>query len=121
MNYKLRKCHNDQETLALLEKVRLSAPKLAEARAQLLRAEAMAEFLYGAWSLASGGTRRVATAVARKGAALADSFARSALDASERRRDAYLAKATDTAELEQRVRAWQARWYVIRSAGLRGK
>lgn len=121
MNYKLRKYHKDQETLALLEKVQLSAPDLAEARAQLLRAEAMAGFLYGAWRLTRNATRAVAAAVARKTVALADSFARSAMDSSERRRDAYLAKATNTAELEQRVRAWQARWYVIRSAGLRGK
>ncbi|MBI3371437.1 MAG: hypothetical protein HY017_06720 [Betaproteobacteria bacterium] len=121
MGYKLRKYHKNQDTLALLEKVRLTGPRLAEARAQLLRAEAMADFLHGAWRLTSDAARRMAAAVARKTVAIANSFARSAMDSGERRRDAYLAKATDTAELEQRVRSWQARWYVIRSAGVRGK
>ena len=117
MSYKLRKYHINQDTLSLLEKVRLTGPKLAEARAQLLRAEAIAGFVYGAWSLA----QYAFAAIARKAVALADEFARSAMRSGERRRDAYLAQATDTADLERRVRAWQARWYVIRSAGVRGK
>ena len=121
MSYKLRKYHIDQDTLALLEKVRLSGPELAEARAQLLRAEAIADIVYRAWRLTSDVTRRVIAAIARKSVALADSFANSLMRSGERQRDAYLAQATDTAELEQRVRAWQARWYVIRTAGARGK
>ncbi len=121
MDYKLRKYHINQDTLALLEKVDLTDLKLVEARAQLLRSEAMAEFLYGAWRLTSDFTRRAAAAIARKAVVLADSFARSAIRAGERRRDAYLAQAADTAELEQRIRFWQARGYVFRSAGSRIK
>ena len=117
MDYKLRKYHKNQDTLVLLERVRLSGPKLAEARFQLLRGEAMADLICGAWRL----TVRALGAIAGKARALADSMANSAMRSGEHQRDAYLAQATDTADLEHRIRYWQARGYVFRGAGLRGR
>jgi hypothetical protein len=81
----------------------------------LLRAEAVAEFVHRVWIATNALARRVIAAIARKSIALADSFADSAMRSGERQRDAYLAQATDTADLEQRIRFWQARRYVIRN------
>ena len=100
-----------QETLARLESVRLSPYQLAEARIQLARAEAIADLVYGAWRALSSLTRRVASVIVRQSAALADTYAESALKASMRQRDRYLAQATDTADLERRLRSWQAPRY----------
>jgi len=111
MTYSSRNSQSYRETLARLESIRLSPYQLAEARAQLSRAEAIADVVYAAWSALSTLTRRVAAAIARSSGALADAYAESALKASMRQRDRYLAQATDTADLERRLRSWQAPRY----------
>ena len=111
MIYSSRKSHGYQDTLSLLESVRLRPHQLAEARIQLARAEAIADLVYAAWTALSSVTRRAAAAIVRKSAALADAYAESAMQASMRQRDRYLTQATDTADLERRLRSWHAPRY----------
>lgn len=111
MTYSLSNSHKYSETMARLESVRLGPCQLAEARAQLLRAEAIVEFVYGAWTASSALVRRLKAAITRKSAALANRYAESAMRSAMRQRDKYLAQATDTADLERRLRTWQAPRY----------
>lgn len=103
--------HKYSDTMARLESVRLSPYQLAEARAQLLRAEAIADLVCGAWTASSALARQLKAAITRKLAALANRYAESAMRAAMRQRDKYLAQATDTADLERRLRTWQAPRY----------
>ncbi len=111
MTYSSSNSHKHSDTMARLESVRLSPCQLAEARAQLLRAEVIADLVYGACTASSTLARRLKAAITRKSAALANRYAESAMRAAMRQRDKYLAQATDTADLERRLRMWQARRY----------
>lgn len=113
MNNSSRNSHSYQETLEMLTSVRLSAHQLAEARIQLARAEAFADLVYGAWTVLGSVTRRATAAIVRAFAALADTYAQSASKASMRQRDRYLTQATDTADLERRLRSWQTPRYAL--------
>ena len=112
MTYSPSNSHKYSDTMRRLESVRLSTHQLAEARAQLLRAEAIADLVYSVWTVSSALARRLTAAITRKSAALANRYAESALQAAMRQRDKYLAQATDTADLERRLRTWQAPRYV---------
>lgn len=112
MTNRLQKFTEVQDTLTLLGKVRISARELAQARAQLLRAEAIADLLYRAWIATRTMARRLGVAIVRRAAAFANAYAESAIRVSERTRDAYLSRATDTADLERRMRSWQMRGWV---------
>ena len=112
MTYESRISEQEKGTYARLATVRLSSYELAAARAQLLQAEAIADFVHGAWTVTSALARRAARAMARKVTALLDAFAESAFRASSRQRDSYLAQATDTADLERRIRSWHAGRFV---------
>jgi len=108
MTYSSSNSHRYSDTMARLDSVRLSPYRLAEARAQLLRAEAISDLVYRAWITSSALARWLTAAIKRKSVAVADRCAESAMRAAMRQRDAYLAQATDTADLERRLRTWQA-------------
>ena len=57
------------------------------------------------------GPRLLKDAMTRNLAAMANRYAESAMRAAMRQRDEYLAQATDTADLERRLRTWQAPRY----------
>ena len=111
MTYSSRNSKSNQETMESLKSVRLSPYELTEARVQLARAMAFADFAYGAWTMLSSLTRRATAAIVRTCAALADTYAQSAAKASMRQRDKYLTQATDNADLERRLRSWQTPRY----------
>lgn len=108
MNERLENVNDNASSLARLDGIRLSAHELAEARVQMLRAEAMAEIVYGTWIGSRRVARRVAATISRKAGELANAYAESAFRAGTRKRDEYLAQATDTADLERRLRVLQA-------------
>lgn len=108
MTERLAKLQRDESALARLDNIRLSAHQLAEARVQMMRAEAIADLVYGAWIWSSSLVRRAAAAIARKSSELANAHAESVIRAGARKRDEYLAQATDTADLERRFRTLEA-------------
>lgn len=104
MKERLANLGKDESAVARLDSILLSAHELAEARVQMLRAEAIADFVYSAWIL----VRRAAAGIACKSSELADAYAESAMRAGARKRDEYLSRATDIADLERRLRMLQA-------------
>jgi len=108
MAYNASNSQKSSDTMIRLESVRLSARQLAEARAQLIQAEAIADVVHRGWKLSCLAARRMKAALTRKTAALANRYAESALRAASRQRDSYLAQATDTADLERRLQTWQS-------------
>lgn len=112
MKERLVNLKSNESSLARLDGIRLSARELAEARVQMMRAEAIADVVYDAWVGAGSLVRRVVAAVSRKAGELANAYAESALRAGARKRDEYLAQATDTADLEHRFRMLEEPRYV---------
>ena len=109
MTYRSGNSRNDQSTLARLASIRLNAHDHARARAEVLRAEAIADLLHRAWSASSTNARRFISAVRGRVITRANAYAQSAMRSSERKREAYIARATDLADLERRIRSWQGR------------
>ena len=111
MHHEMRKFDNDQRDVERLESIRLTSAELAAARAQWAQAETIAALIFRAWTASMALVRRVIAAIVRKSVAHADSFADSAMRASERERDEYFSGAVDAADLERRIRSWQSRRY----------
>jgi len=107
MTYKPSNSHNEADAIADLSSIRLSPSGLAEARAELLRAEAIAEAIHRGWTASYVLAHWLKAVTTRKFAAVADRYSESAMRATMRQRDLYLGQATDTADLERRLQTWQ--------------